>query len=238
VSASRPPVGAWLARLLDAQPWARDWFGRTIDQIESTPSGFDDSRFHSAFAGAARHLGKQRVAFDVRSNDRARVRADCPAGIERWAVDELGRVALLLYAFEKLLADRASALLEGCYAQGDLRERQATLRALPHLPCPERFLALAIDACRTNVQTIFEAIACENPFPARYFPDLNFNQMVLKAMFNGVALARVEGLHRRRGAELARMAADYAAERRAAGRSVPPDIGLIDSNGPQHGVGR
>jgi hypothetical protein len=50
--------------------------------------------------------------------------------------------------------------------------------------------------------------------------------MVLKAMFGGVALARIAGLERRRGAELARMARDYAAERRAAGRSVPPDIGL------------
>ena len=54
---------------------------------------------------------------------------------------------------------------------------------------------------------MFEAIACENPFPARYFPELNFNQMVLKALFNGVALARIVGLRRRRNPELARMAA-------------------------------
>jgi hypothetical protein len=77
------------------------------------------------------------------------------------------------------------------------------------------------------VQTIFESIACENPFPADEFPDLNFNQMVLKAMFNGVALARIVRLGERAGADLARMAADYAAERRAAGRSVPADIDLV-----------
>jgi len=49
---------------------------------------------------------------------------------------------------------------------------------------------------------------------------------VLKALFIGVALSRIVGLDRRRGAELARMAAVYAAERRAAGRPVPSDIGL------------
>ena len=75
--------------------------------------------------------------------------------------------------------------------------------------------------------TIFEAIACENPYPARHFPELNFNQMVLKAAFNGVALARVVGLSSRLNAELARMASDYASERRAAGRSVPADLGLV-----------
>ena len=52
------------------------------------------------------------------------------------------------------------------------------------LPDPERFCASSIDACRTNILPLFEAVACENPYPARYFPERNFNQMVLKAMFN------------------------------------------------------
>jgi hypothetical protein len=101
------------------------------------------------------------------------------------------------------------------------------LRALPFLPERSRFVTMAIEACRTNVQTVFQAIACENPLPADDFPDLNFNQLVLKALFNGVAISRIVGLSRRLGPELARMASDYAAERRAAGRSVPPDIDLV-----------
>jgi hypothetical protein len=55
---------------------------------------------------------------------------------------------------------------------------------------------------------------------------LNFNQMVLKALFNNVPLARIVGLADRANNELARMANDYAAERRAAGRAIPGDIGL------------
>ena len=101
------------------------------------------------------------------------------------------------------------------------------LRALPILAGPERLIELGVAACRTSVQTVFEGICCENPFPAAHFPEANFNQMVLKALFTGVALARVMGLEGRLGPDLARMASDYAAERRAAGRSVPADIGMV-----------
>jgi hypothetical protein len=69
-------------------------------------------------------------------------------------------------------------------------------------------------------------VACENPYPARHFPDRNFNQMVLKALFNGVALVRIVGLSSRLNGELSRMAGDYANERRVAGRSIPSDISL------------
>jgi hypothetical protein len=74
---------------------------------------------------------------------------------------------------------------------------------------------------------VFEAIACDNPYPARFFPDLNFNQLVLKAFFTGVAVQRIVGLADRRNAELVRMAQAYASERLAAGRTVPPDLDSV-----------
>jgi hypothetical protein len=97
------------------------------------------------------------------------------------------------------------------------------------LPGAERFLATAIDSCRTNIMPLFEAVACENPYPARYFPELNFNQMVVKCLFNGVALHRIVALEQRFSAELSRMADDYAAEREAAGRAVPVDLWLVQA---------
>lgn len=98
---------------------------------------------------------------------------------------------------------------------------------MPLLTAPERFRAIAIDACRTNILSLFEAIACDNPFPARAFPDLQFNQLVLKALSNSIPLSRIVGLDRRANAELARMADAYASERAAAGRAVPADIRLV-----------
>jgi hypothetical protein len=53
--------------------------------------------------------------------------------------------------------------------------------------------------------------------------------MVLKAVFTGVAVGRIAGLDSRLDRDLARMAADYAQERRAAGRPVPPDLDLLMS---------
>jgi hypothetical protein len=147
--------------------------------------------------------------------------------LEGWGLDDLGRVTLLLLAAARPGPGRLYELVDDCYRHGDTRERQAVLRALPLLPEAERFLPLGVDACRTSVQPLFEAMACENPYPAAHFPELNFNQMVLKALFTGVALKRIVGLDRRLTPDLARMASDYAGERRAAGRSVPSDIGLV-----------
>ena len=141
--------------------------------------------------------------------------------------DELVRGWLLVTAAQTRRDAEMLELVGSCWARGDNRERHAVLRALPLLPNPAQYVSLAVEACRTSVQTIFEAIACENPFPARHFPELNFNQLVLKALFNAVALERITGLAERRNAELSRMATDYRAERLAAGRSVPPDIDFV-----------
>ena len=111
-----------------------------------------------------------------------------------------------------------------CYQQGDSREQQSWLRGLNLLPGRGRFLDAAVDACRTNIVPLLEAIACENPYPAAHFPELNFNQMVLKSLFNAIRMERILGLESRFNPELSRMADDYASEREAAGRDVPPDI--------------
>ncbi len=174
-----------------------------------------------AFSTASRLLGKERLTL---TGDEASTLVS--AGLERSVVgrlqlDELGRVALLLRE------DATTVAIEQCYFRGDNRERQAVLTALPLLTEPSRFLPLAVEACRTSVDDVFRAIACDNPFPARHFPPENFNQMILKALFTSAPLSRIVGLRDRVTPELLRMARDYAAERRAAGRIVPEDIGVL-----------
>jgi hypothetical protein len=145
---------------------------------------------------------------------------------EGWGLDSMARAALLVEALAAWPSERHVALVRELYLKGDEREQAAVLRALPLLPIAARFLEIAIDGCRTNVRDIFEAIACENSYPAAHFPEAAFNQLVLKAFFLGVPVSRIVGLDRRRTPELGRMAADYASERRAAGRTVPADIDL------------
>jgi hypothetical protein len=137
---------------------------------------------------------------------------------------ELGRTALVLAALEH--ADDP-ALVERLYRSGELGEQQSVLRMLPRLPQPQRFTMLAIEACRSNARPVFAAIASDNPFPAAWFPDPAFAQLVLKAVFVGVPVASIVGLGARATAALREMALGYASERRAAGRSVPSDIDVI-----------
>ena len=191
-------------------------------------TGLDPGALAAAFASASRFLGKAPLSPSARESQLLRAAGlDWP--IAHVGIDEATRMALLVKAADRAGEAELVSLVEDLYRRGENRERQSVLRSLPLLPRPERFLALAVDSCRTSVQPIFEAIACENPYPAAFFPEPSFNQMVLKALFIEVALERILGLQRRITPELRRMAKDYPSERAAAGRSIPKDIALLGS---------
>lgn len=151
-------------------------------------------------------------------------------GFERWGREDAARTLLLIaHRNNGRTGDAFVADALACFEQGDAREQESWLKAIALWPEAKAFLPDAIDACRTNIVPVFEALACENPYPSQHFPERNFNQVVLKAMFNSIALKRIVGLPSRLNPELSRMARDYAAERTAAGRSVPADINLAIS---------
>lgn len=137
------------------------------------------------------------------------------------------RICLLIHATDRFAADTHAALVRDVFRTGDNRERIALLESLSLLPAPERFVDTAVEACRTHVQDVFEAIACNNPYPAAHFADLNFGQMIMKALFTGAPLSRIQHWQKRTTLDLQRMARDFAAERSAAGRQVPDDVALI-----------
>ena len=177
--------------------------------------------FASTFASVTRSVGKAPLVLE------AAEATGLQWPLTGWCLDDAVRVVLLLDEADRLPAGQRVELAAETFRQADSRERAAILRALPLLPQPADYVPLAVEGCRTSVQPVFEAIACENPFPERHFPELNFNQLVLKALFIEVPVARILGLERRITPELSRMAADYAAERSAAGRTVPADIAKL-----------
>jgi hypothetical protein len=180
---------------------------------------FDRARFHGAFSAAGRKLGQAAIGDDAR---RLTIPWSPAAG-----ADECGRAALVLAAMGLLEPSEHVAFVRDLVRRGESRERQAVLRVLAALPEPARFVDVAVDACRTNVQTVFEAIACDNAFPTRHFPEPAFHQLVLKALFVGAPIARIVGLAPRVTDELVRMVEAFASERLAAGRPVPEDAALI-----------
>ncbi|MCK6588412.1 MAG: EboA domain-containing protein [Polyangiaceae bacterium] len=214
-----------LAAIVSARtvPQSAAWFLNAM-----TEAGSSDAvrRVPIAFAGAGRRLGRAGVELLDGERD-ALQNAGMSALPEGWGVDAVGRVALLIRAASHIAEPERSVLVADLYEKGELREQEAVLRALAYLPEPQSYLAVAVGACRSHAQSVFEAIACENPYPAKYFPDLNFAQMVLKAVFTGASVERIAGLDGRITPELVRMAEGYASERRAAGRPVPIDIDRI-----------
>jgi hypothetical protein len=183
------------------------------------------SELSKAYSQAVRTLGSDRMEFaqqEIDSEHAARFLA-----FQERPLHEFGRAALLLFALELLPADEHVEFVDNLFMYGNSREQEALLRALSILPDQGRFLLTAVEACRANVQTVFEAIACENSYPGCYFPESNFNQMVLKAIYTGVSLRRVVGLPDRITPTLKGMASDHIKERTAAGRPVHEDIALI-----------
>jgi hypothetical protein len=79
-----------------------------------------------------------------------------------------------------------------------------------------------VDALRTNITPVFDAISLNNPYPALFFDDKQWNQMYLKAAFLQRDLSAVLDIDKRANKDLARIISDFAHERWAASREVIP----------------
>jgi hypothetical protein len=212
------PSGLWAIVEANAEPTAVQWLTSAVGELRTGP---DRNRLRIAFARCGRMLGARRP--DVAAA------ADLPAAVgPSWALRDYGRAIVVLEMLARLPPGDHVPVIDQLLRTGELAEQCSLLRMLMLLPQAERFVETAIEACRTNAEDVFSAIACENPFPSAYFPQPNFNQMVLKALFMSISVDRIVDLRNRVEAELVRMARAYADERRAAGRTVPHDITRIE----------
>jgi hypothetical protein len=104
----------------------------------------------------------------------------------------------------------------------DTGELETFLKFLILLPHAGEFKNVAVEALRTNIATIFDAISLNNPYPAEHFNDQQWNQMYLKAAFMQRNLADIIGVDQRANEDLTRIISDYAHERWAASRDIDP----------------
>ena len=136
---------------------------------------------------------------------------------------ELSRIYLLAevldYDFD-IFAPKVAQIIQ----VADQTEMVTFLKFLILLPKAEYFKTAAVESLRTNITPVFEAIAMNNPYPARYFNEQQWNQMYLKAAFMQLDLANIVDVEKRANNELARIISDYAHERWAASRDIDPMI--------------
>lgn len=182
-------------------------------------------RFLGGFSGAGRRLGRSVVAADLPDLEQLSEQGLVAVG-RPWA--ELARVGLLLSLAGRVDESGIHGLTEEAYRTGDLEEKQAVLRSLAFLPRPQQLVRIAAEGARSNAMSIVEAITCDNPFAAQHFTVEALNQLVMKALFNGLPVQRIVGLAARLNEDLVRMCRDYACERRAAGRAISPDLAMLE----------
>ena|SRR5690606_16079841 len=149
----------WLSLLLSRSPEKpASWLQRELQAL-------GPERLAQVYAGAGRRFGDSLVRLEA--VERSLLSDSGVSSPEGFRLCDVARALVLLRICELSPGDSHPELIERLFKTGDNREREALLKALALLPHPERFLSTAVDACRSHVQSIFEAIACENDYPAR-----------------------------------------------------------------------
>lgn len=183
----------------------------------------DPASLGKIFAMAGRRLGHGPLRPD----------AD-PTGVLFGTVSDDARGQLIGRLGEVLPADDLAEALLSLYDGGDSAERRGVLKGLgalatrsPELPAVvvTAGVRLTSEALRTNESSLVAAGA--GPFAAAYLDQHSWRHAVLKLVFMGISLSTVTDLQERADGELARMACDFAAERKAAGRAIPEDLHLL-----------
>lgn len=211
---------AWLTERLDSN--GRNFFDEARVEIAA---GACDNRFCQIIALASRHARRKPLApTDVERG----VAAEVLPGWDPvdWSLLETLRVALVL-ARQDLHETSFAQTFEHFFRYADEGESSAFYRAIAFLPHGERYVWRAGEGCRTNMTSVFRAVACDNPFPVNHFNDIAWQQLLMKALFIGVPLWRIHGLDTRLSETVATMFLDYVDERTSAGRSVPADGWLL-----------
>ena len=208
---------SWLKKRIET-----DSFNALNSAFESIRQGAEDWEVFSGFSRVSRYTGKENPGLteeEITEADSLRT-GWSPA---HWTTDQLARTLLLLGIAER---DKQEFLekLDKLFISGDLAESVALYQALPVLPYPDELTARAAEGIRTNITDVFNAVALRNPFPADFFDDDAWNQVILKTLFVGSPVYLIQGVDKRRNEPLARMLVEYAHERWSAGREVSPEL--------------
>lgn len=210
-------LNCWLSQQVTQESFA--WLSEKQKQISAD---VNVRVFFAAFSAVPRYTGKENLELtnsDLQAADRMR-RGWYPGD---WSVDQAARTLLVL-ALPQEDMQKYLRSLDQIFTTADVGELVALYQSLPLLPYPEQLRKRAAEGVRSNMTSVFNAVALHNPYPADYFDNIAWNQMILKALFVGSPLYLIQGLDRRANPELARMLIDYARERLAAKRSVSPEL--------------
>lgn len=189
-----------------------EWLNDAIKNIQSNHDSQDTQLLLSAMAS-------RKLSSEALHNLRG-----------KWNIDEAARVLLLQSYIDSSQSNSGQSSHYDAswqaYRIGDENEKTAYIKGLSMLDPKGELLDIALHTGRTNNVHLFSAIALHNTYPAKYYDDGAFEQLVLKALFLGLNIAHVESLPQRLHPELSDKCMDLVRERLAADRSPPISIWL------------
>ncbi len=214
-------IVAFLQSILSqsATPTAQQWLQEKLNSIHTD---FSTRHFFIAFSAAFRFFEKEEISFSTLQIQKANEL--ClgwnPKGMRAY---EVARLIIFLHL---PTTDKGTYFetVNKLFSAADMGELVSLYKSLIVYPYAEDYTLRTAEGIRTNIKNVFEAIALDNPYPAKYLNERQWNQLVLKSVFNGSPLYKIVGLEQRANATLSQQLSDYAHERWAAGRTVNPEL--------------
>lgn len=196
-----------------------EWLYKQAGNI--TPSS-PEMKLFVAFSQASRYFSKE--AWDL-TEDEMEKAGKVRKGFrpQYWNALRAARCFLFFQAVSEE-NDKWLDLLEKLFETADMHEQEALYGALPLLPSPDKLARRAAEGLRTNITSVFDAVALDNPYPADHLEEKAWNQLVLKAIFLQRPLYRIIGADQRVNESLAKTLVDYVHERWSAAREVIPEL--------------
>lgn len=187
--------------------------------VEKLKQDYTLKRFFYLFAISQRWFAKANTNLKPlpQSLDKFRV-------TEHWEMAQFARLSLLLELDDLVTPTEYVDTINKLFATADVNELIILVQSLQFIPGPERFVERAREAARSNIASVFSALAHQSDYALRYFDHSGWNQLILKAAFLATPIWSIQGLRERNNPELVLMLLNYVRERQAASRIVPWDL--------------
>jgi len=205
--------------ILNAQEESFKWLK---DQQEHAFSDKSDFIYFKIFSSIPRYFTKDQLQLTPDLLERIKILRK-NWYLSHWSVDQAARIFLLLMITNTRQKDFKKIFLK-LYATANIQELVTLYQSLPLLPAPQDFILQAAEGIRSNMTSVFNAIALYNQYPFNFFNQEAWNQMILKALFIGADISHIVGINIRANPTLASMLIDYAFERISAKRPVKSDL--------------
>lgn len=206
----------WAQRTLSEK--SHKWVEQKVEKIKQG----DKKTLFLSFGLASRKVAKDDLNLQIEDLSAAKILRE-NWNPSDWTLDQIVR-SIFVLSFPSENPDEYLTTLDQLFASGEVRELVTLYQMLPILPHSELHALRAAEGVRTNMKSVFCAVAHNNPYPSEQFDESSWNQMVLKCLFIDVPLWPIVGLDTRANANLSKMLCDYAHERWAASRVVSPEL--------------